>query len=99
MKNRLNYIMVLMLVSVIYSCVPQRKMEEEQAKRKNCEKDLAALQISNQECETKLNESTKNLTDNKKRITELLKDTADLGTSYRMSTSKYEKLNQINEQL
>ena len=90
MKNLFNYFTVLILVSVLYSCVPQRKLEEEQAKRKNCEKDLAGLQISNQEFETKLNEATKSLADNKKRVTELLKDTAKLGTNYRLFASKYE---------
>ena len=99
MKNRIKYIVVLMFASALYSCVPQRKLEEEQAKRKNCEKDLAGLQISSQECETKLNEATKSLADNKKRIEELLKDTSALGSDYRTFESKYEKLNQINEQL
>jgi chemotaxis protein MotB len=99
MKTGINYIAILMLMGLMNSCVPQRKMQEEQAKRKNCEKDLAALQISNQECEAKLNEVTKSLADNKKRIAELLKDTSALGTNFRTSASKYEKLNQINEQL
>lgn len=88
-----------MLVSVMFSCVPQRKLEEEQAKRKSCDTDLAALKISNQECETKLTEATKSLADNLKQIAGLQKDTSMLGSSFREFSRKYDKLNQINEQL
>jgi chemotaxis protein MotB len=63
------------------------------------EKDLAALKIVNQESETKLTEATKNLADNMRQIAELKKDTSHLGTNYRIFASKYDKLNQINEQL
>ncbi len=99
MKNLFNYITVFMLVSVMFSCVPQRKLEEEQAKRKSCDTDLAALKISNQECETKLTETAKNLADNIKQVARLQADTALLGNNYRTFSSKYDKLNQINEQL
>lgn len=88
-----------MLISIIYSCVPQRKLEEEQTKRKNCDRDFAALKTANQECETSLTEAQKNLADNLKQITALSKDTTLLGNNYRLFSSKYDKLNQINEQL
>lgn len=88
-----------MLLSIIYSCVPQRKLEEEQTKRKNCDKDFAALKTANQECETNFTEAQKNLADNLKTITALSKDTTLLGNNYRLFVAKYDKLNQINEQL
>lgn len=99
MKNLYYYITVLTIASVLFSCVPQRKLEEEQAKRKSCDTELAALKISAQECETKLTEATKNLADNIKQIAGLQKDTALLGTNFRLFSAKYDKLNQINEQL
>jgi chromosome segregation ATPase len=99
MKNRLNYLIVFFITTAMLSCVPQRKLQEEQAKREKCEKDLAALKVSNQECETKLNETSKNLADNLKKVSELQKDTAIAGSSYRNLVSKHANLNSINEQL
>ncbi len=99
MKNHFNYIIVFFLTATMLSCVPQRKLEEEQAKREKCEKDLAAIKISNQECETKLTEASKNIADNLKKIADLQRDTAVAGTSYRNLFSKHTTLNTINEQL
>jgi chemotaxis protein MotB len=99
MKKYYSYISVLAVISMMVSCVPQRKLEEEQTKRTNCEKELSALKTTNQECETKLDEATKSLTDHTKRIQQLLKDTTEMGSEFRLAAAKYEKLNQVNEQL
>lgn len=99
MKNGINYFTVLLISGALFSCVPQRKLEEEQSKRENCEKELAALKTNSQSCETKLNEATTKLNDEEKIISGLKKDTSITGTSYRNLTAKYDKLNQINEQL
>lgn len=99
MKRTNNYIAVFILTASLFSCVPQRKLEEEQTKRKSCETELADLKTRSQDCDTKLTEATKNLADNNKIITGLEKDTSIVGTSYRSLTAKYDKLNQINEQL
>ncbi len=99
MKNLINYTIILMLTGSLFSCIPQRKFEEEQGKRKSCEKELADLKTSNQTSETKLNELNKTMADNLKLLEGLRKDTSDLGLNYRITTAKYEKLNEINEQL
>ncbi|MES2591154.1 MAG: OmpA family protein [Bacteroidota bacterium] len=99
MKKYANYIPVLLLITLMISCVPQRKLEEEQAKRKDCDKELAALKSTNQNSETKLTEITKSLADNQKKIGQLQKDTTDLGSNYRTFASKYQKLNEVNDQL
>lgn len=99
MKNFNNAVAAVLMVSVMFSCVPQRKLEEEQAKRKTCDTDLAALKIANQSCETKLTEATKSLADDIKIISGLQRDTAMSGSNYRTFVSKYDKLNQVNEQL
>src|ERR1043165_9865989 len=98
MKNVVKYSLVIALTTGLFSCVPQCKLEEEQAKRENIEKELAALKTSSQECDTKLKEATKQMADDSKAIVGLQKDTSILGTSYRNLTAKYDKLNQINEQ-
>lgn len=99
MKNTVKYILIVALTSGLFSCVPQRKLEEEQTKRANAEKELAALKTSSMVCDTKLTEANNLIADNNKAIIGLEKDTAISGSSYRSLTSKYDKLNQINEQL
>jgi chemotaxis protein MotB len=99
MKDILKYTLVVVITTGFFSCVPQRKLEEEQAKRESAEKELAALKTSSQECDTKLKETSQQIADNTKIITGLEKDTSIVGTSYRSLTMKYDKLNQINEQL
>ncbi|HEX8514923.1 MAG TPA: OmpA family protein [Bacteroidia bacterium] len=99
MKSTTNYITALLISATLFSCVPQRKLEEEAAKRKSCETELAELKTRCQDCDTKLLEANKSINDNNKAISGLQKDTSILGTSYRSLTAKYDKLNQINEQL
>jgi chemotaxis protein MotB len=99
MKKSMNYFVVIVLTGALFSCVPQRKLEEEQAKRESCEKELADLKTKSQDCETKLTEANKQLADNQKMIVGLEKDTAIIGNSYRTLVNKYDKLNAINEQL
>lgn len=98
-KISLKYILIVAITSGLFSCVPQRKLEEEQAKREASEKELAALKTSAMDCDTKLKEATKQMADDNKVIVGLQKDTSIIGTSYRSLTAKYDKLNQINEQL
>lgn len=98
--NRLLKNTTILLISItVFSCVPQRKLEEEQAKRENCEKELATLKTSAMDCDAKLNEANKQLADNQKMINGLQKDTSVLGNSYRTLVAKYDKLNTVNEQL
>ncbi len=99
MKNTLKYGLIITLTCGMFSCVPQRKLEEEKAKRESTEKELVALKTSSMECSTKLTEATQLILEDKKVIIGLQKDTSVLGTSYRTLVSKYDKLNQINEQL
>jgi chemotaxis protein MotB len=81
------------------SCVPQRKLEEEQTKRKACEDELNSLKSTSKNCETMLNEEKQKTTDLTKSINGLQKDTSIIGYNYRNLTGKYDKLEQVNEQL
>lgn len=99
MKNYINTCLIVLVFASFISCVPQRKLEEEQAKRKECETNLGNLKTNYQECETMLNEYTKSLADDQKLIEQLKKDTTELGHEYRTFSSKFEQLNQVNEQL
>jgi len=97
--KKISYLAALTIALSLFSCVPQRKLEEEQAKRKSCETELADLKTRSQDCDTQLTEAKKQMTDDQKIAAGLQKDTAIIGTSYRSLTGKYDKLNQINEQL
>jgi len=97
--KKLNYITALLFSILLFSCVPQRKLEEEQARRNNCEKELSALKDSFRLCDTRLTEATKKLSDYLRETTGLQRDTSIIGTSLRNLTSKYDKLNSVNDQL
>lgn len=95
MKKVLLFAIVLGLAA----CVPQRLMEETKTKLENCDKELAAIKKSAQENETKLAELTEQSEKNNKIIDGLKRDTNIIGSNYRNLTSKYDKLNTLNEQL
>lgn len=98
--NKLIVATSTFLIAVtFYSCVPQRKLEEEKAKRTTCDAELAELKTKCQGVDTELNELSQQLSENKKAVTVLRKDTALLGGMYRNIVSKYDKLNEVNEQL
>lgn len=94
-----RYFFASVITLALASCVPQRKLEEEQAKRQTAEKELADLKVSSKTCETALTEEKQKTAQITKQINGLEKDTNIIGSNYRNLTSKYDKLQQINEQL
>lgn len=92
-------VLLFTIVIGLAACVPQRLMEETKAKLENCDKELASIKKSAQENETKLAELTEQSEKNQKVMEGLKRDTSITGTSYRNLTSKYDKLNALNEQL
>lgn len=92
-------IIVLAIAVGLASCVPQRLLEESKTKEENCQKELASIKKSAQENETKLAELTEKFEANEKANVGLKRDTSIIGSNYRNLTSKYDKLNILNEQL
>lgn len=90
---------IVMISVLLFSCVPQRKFLDEKAKRENCEKELANYKSSSQGLETQLAELKNKMADEEKQLAGLIKDTTIIGTNYRNLTTKYDKLNQVNESL
>ncbi len=84
---------------ILSACVPQRKLEECQDKQKACADELASLKTTSQANEAKLKEITAQLTQTNKDIDGLRRDTNVMGTNYRILTVKYDKLNQLNDEL
>jgi len=83
----------------LVSCVPQNKLIDEQNKRKAAETAAAAAKASDQDCETKKTELQSKLDQLQKSVSGLVQDTTIAGTSYRELTSRYDKLNQMNEDI
>jgi chemotaxis protein MotB len=86
-------------IAALTSCVPARIAEEAKTKQKECETELANIKKSAQECETKLTELKEASVKNEKENVGLKRDTSIIGSNYRNLTSKYDKLDQLNQQL
>lgn len=83
----------------LVSCAPQRILDETKAKQAACESELAALKKTAEENEAKLAELKRKTEMDQKTINGLYRDTTISGNSFRGLTSKYDKLNVLNEQL
>lgn len=94
-----NLATIFLVTSLMVGCVPMRKLEEEKAKRENCDKDLADIKQRNQNFETTFNEQKVKIADLDRMLTGVKRDTNILGSNYRTLTTQYDKLNKINEQL
>jgi chemotaxis protein MotB len=92
-------IICLFVMAVLSSCVPQRLLEENQAKLDKCESELAELKKATQESQAKLAELKEQAATDKKTMESLRRDTSLNGSNLRNLTSKYDKLNTLNEQL
>ena len=88
-----------LLLTVFVACVPANKLKDEQAKRENCEKELANYKASSQALETQLAELKDKQVEIEKQLAGLKSDTAIMGKSYRTLTVQYDKVNSLNDQL
>ncbi|TND10287.1 MAG: chemotaxis protein MotB [Bacteroidetes bacterium] len=85
-------VMAFTLAVTLFSCVPARKLEEEQAKRASCETELKTTKENASKFETQVNELTKQVADIQKRVTGLQNDTNTYGTTARIKSSQYNDL-------
>lgn len=92
-------VLISAIVMGMVACVPQRVMEETKNKLDACDKELSALKKSCAENEAKLAELKEQAEKDAKALNGLQRDTSVTGASYRNLTSKYDKLNVLNEQL
>ncbi|MCE3258684.1 MAG: hypothetical protein K0S12_325 [Bacteroidetes bacterium] len=95
-----SYLAIALVCAVILtSCYPARKFEELEAKHKVCSDELTSLKKSAQENEVKLTELKEQMVKNEKENVGLKRDTTIIGSNYRNLTSKYDKLDQLNQSL
>ncbi|MCU0433700.1 MAG: OmpA family protein [Bacteroidia bacterium] len=91
MRNILVLALIL-AVAVTAGCVSGRKYEEEVARRKAAEAELATAKTNNQNYETQVTELNRQLTENNKQLDGLRRDTSICGTSFRRITAQYDQL-------
>lgn len=95
-SKHLFYILGIALLS---SCAPYRVLDEAKAKLKTCEEELASIKKGSQETDAQLAALKEQSAKDQKSLEGLKRDTSITGNSLRNMTSKYDKLNALNEQL
>ncbi len=96
-----SFVVLAAMGTIIYfsSCVPANKLTAEQNKNKDLQAQLDAAKMGNQDCQTKLAELQSKYDKDEKDLAGLKQDSTISGVSYRDLTTKYDKLNQLNEEL
>ena len=94
-----SFYIVIIIATFLTSCVPQRQLEECQDKQKACENELSALKTNSQANEAKMKDMSEQIVRDTKDIEGLRRDTNVMGSNYRILTVKYDKLNQLNDEL
>lgn len=84
---------------LLFACVPGRLLDESKQREQKCQEELAAIKKSSQENEAALAELKEGYARAKKSMEVLVRDSTLNGTSLRNMTTKYDKLNVLNEQL
>ncbi|MBS1636591.1 MAG: OmpA family protein [Bacteroidetes bacterium] len=97
--NKLFLAMVVSGALAFTACVPQRVLEETKDKLNACETERNTLKTAAQTCESTLAELKEKMTKEEKELAGLQRDTAIMGTNLRLLQNKYDKLNQVNDQL
>ena len=100
MKNNIKFIFsVLILTSIIISCVPSRQFDELKQRNQNCESERDGLKNTNEELTVKNTEMASEMQVLNKRLSSLGSDTSIMGNSYRILTTQYDKINQLYNEL
>jgi chemotaxis protein MotB len=99
MNKGIPFIFVSSIVLCLSSCVPANKLTEEENKNKDLQAQLATAKSGGQDCQTKLAELQTKFDRDEKDVVGLRQDTNIGGISYRNLVMKYDKLNQLNEEL
>jgi chemotaxis protein MotB len=99
MKKGIFILTILSTGIYFSSCVPASKLSMEEDKNRDLQMQLSNAKASNQDCQTKLTELQSKYDKDEKDVVGLRQDSAISGVSYRDLTSKYDKLNTLNEEL
>lgn len=89
----------IVLISVLFACVPAKKYEELKSKQQACAEEKEALKAQNKNLEEQNKELQLTIEDLKKRKKQLEADTMMLGQSLRQMTTNYDNINKTYQLL
>lgn len=89
----------LLTVALLGACVPSRKYEELNSRYKAAQESEAAALAKAQQAEASMKDLDVTLSDLRRRVEMLERDTLTLGTSLRHMTTQYDKINSLNNEL
>ncbi|HCY45535.1 MAG TPA: hypothetical protein DHU89_02550 [Flavobacteriales bacterium] len=89
--------MILGLMLIFQSCVPNRKYQELSSEKTTMETDNVTLRENNEAMTTQINETKADNEIMNEKLKGLKSDTTIMGTSLRHMTGKYDKINQLND--
>jgi len=98
MKTK-NIFTASFLALSIFACVPARKFEDMEARKKDLESSNEGLRKEVQQLQARNSELEAQTAELKKSTDALAKDTTILGTSLRHLRTQYDKINELNELL
>lgn len=98
-KSVINVILLSIVVSILFACVPARQFEDVKAKKEECETERNQLKKDNETLTTQNNELQTQLDKYKMDVSSLVVDTAIKGNAYRTLTVQYDKINDLYAQL
>lgn len=98
-RSNLNIVYLLLVFSIVVSCVPNRKFMDVSQKQEECEKENEQLRKENERLSTDVNEFSTKMSVADRKIDALKSDTAVMGNSLRILRKQYDKINALNDQL
>ena len=93
------FIVSIISMLIITGCVPARKWQEADRRANTLQAEADAANARARDAQIALTELQGRNDDLARRINELQRDTAVLGTSLRQMTTQYDKINQLNNEL
>ncbi len=99
MRIKNVFFVLIILISVLFSCVPARQYQDLKTKSQKCEEERTLLKDKNNELNVKVTEFQSNIDEMAKQIKGLINDTTVVGISLRKLTSQYDKINELNDEL
>ncbi len=93
------FLLFMVSVLVLTSCVPARKWEEANQRAQTLQAELDAANARSRDAQAALEEMNSRNQDLDRRIKELQRDTSVMATSLRHMTTQYDKINSLNNEL
>ena len=100
MKNRIiNIVIIISFVSVMFSCVPAKQLENVKAEYNKCDENLKSIKKENEKLTSENNELSAEILRLQKENKILIRDNELRDSTYKILTLQYDKINELYEKL